>query len=85
MSTKEAAISSLFIILFGQTTSLLSFFLSGIPEMDVRMLGTMMIGGLLGGIVGRKINKKIDEGIVNQLFIGLMILIIGICIFNIFK
>lgn len=85
MSTKEAAISSLFIILFGQITSLLSFFLSGIPEMDVRVLGTMMIGGLLGGIVGRKINKKIDEGIVNQLFISLMIVIIGICIFNIFK
>ena len=44
-----------------------------------------MIGGVLGGTIGSKINKKIDENTVNKLFIFLMVVIIGINIYNAVK
>ena len=45
----------------------------------------MIIGGILGGTLGSKVNKKIDENGVNKLFIVLMIVIVGINIYNAVK
>ena len=45
----------------------------------------MVIGGILGGTLGSKVNKKIDEEGVNKLFIALMIVIVGINIYNAVK
>jgi uncharacterized membrane protein YfcA len=42
----------------------------------------MVAGGIGGGIVGRKLNKKMDNRAVDKLFIGLMVLIVGICVYN---
>ena len=84
MKTKEAAQNSLYIILFSQITSLLSTLLTGtVPEFSYLLLVMMVAGGICGGAVGRKVNKKIDAGIVDRLFIFLMIVIIGINIYNI--
>lgn len=86
MSTKVAASNSLYIILFSQAASFLKTVIGGsTPEFDILLLAGMVTCGILGGIFGRKINKKIDEKMVDKLFIGLMIVIILINVYNVFK
>ena len=82
MDTKTAAANSLYIILFSQTASLIATLISGVPEFHVLALLLMVAGGIGGGIVGRKLNKKMDNKAVDKLFIGLMVLIVCICIYN---
>ena len=85
MGTKEAAQNSLYIILFSQGTSTLrSLFTTNLSQISIFLLAGMVICGILGGIFGRKINKKINEAMVDKLFIGLMIVIIFINIYNIY-
>lgn len=86
MGTKEAALSSLYIIMFSQITSLVQTVATGtIPDVEITYFLGMVIGGILGGTLGSKVNKKIDGEGVNKLFIILMIVIIGINIYNAFK
>lgn len=86
MSTKEAALSSLYIIMFSQITSLIQTIGTGtIPEVKITYFLFMVIGGIAGGMIGSKVNKKINEDNVNKLFMGLMIVIIGINIYNAIK
>ena len=82
MDTKTAAANSLYIILFSQMASLIATLISGVPEFRIPALILMVAGGIGGGIVGRKLNKKMDNRAVDKLFIGLMMLIVGICIYN---
>lgn len=86
MDTKTAAENSLYIILFSQIASLLSSVVTNsIPAFSINILILMAIGGITGGIAGRICNKKIDNRHVDQLFIGLMIIMILINIYNIYK
>lgn len=86
MPTKVAAANSLYIILFSQATSFLSTIITRtVPEFTVITLVLMVASGILGGVVGRKVNKKIDAKTVDKLFVGLMIVIIGISIMNTLK
>ena len=86
MDTKTAAENSLYIILFSQITSLVSSICTRtVPEFEITMLILMVCGGILGGMVGRKVNKKLDDKAVDKLFIGLMVLMILINIYNIYK
>ena len=82
MDTKTAAANSLYIILFSQVASLAATLISGLPEFRILALALMVAGGIGGGIVGRKLNKKMDNRAVDKLFIGLMILIVTICVYN---
>ena len=82
MDTKTAAANSLYIILFSQMASLIATLISGVPEFRILALIMMVAGGIGGGIVGRKLNKKMDNRAVDKLFIGLMVLIVGICVYN---
>ena len=82
MDTKTAAANSLYIILFSQAASLIATVISGVPEFRIPALILMVAGGIGGGIVGRKLNKKMDNRAVDKLFIGLMVLIVCICIYN---
>ena len=82
MDTKTAAANSLYIILFSQLASLIATLISGVPEFRIPALILMVAGGIGGGIVGRKLNKKMDNRAVDKLFIGLMVLIVGICVYN---
>lgn len=85
MGTKEAIQNSLYIILFSQGTSILrSMFTTDLEQINMILLAGMILCGILGGIFGRKINKKIKETTVDKLFIGLMIFIILINIYNIY-
>lgn len=86
METKTAAQNSLYIILFSQLASLLNTLLTGtIPEFGMTLLLLMVGGGILGGAAGSKINRKMDDEMVSRLFIGIMVLIMGICVFNIYQ
>ena len=82
MDTKTAAANSLYIILFSQAASLIATLISGLPEYRVLALVLMVMGGIGGGIGGRSLNKKMDNKAVDKLFIGLMVLIVGICVYN---
>lgn len=83
MSTKEAALSFLYIIMFSQITSLMQTVVTqSIPSVSPVYLVMMVIGGILGGTLGSKINKKITEENVNKLFIFLMLVIVAINIYN---
>ena len=82
MDTKTAAANSLYIILFSQAASLIATLISGVPEFRAVALALMVLGGIGGGIVGRSLNRKMDNRAVDKLFIGLMVLIVCICIYN---
>ncbi len=83
MDTKTAAQNSLYVILFSQLTSLASTLLTGqLPQFSLFLLLLMVAGGFAGGICGGRINRRIDAKAVDRLFIGLMVVIIGICIYN---
>ncbi len=82
MDTKTAAANSLYIILFSQAASFIATLISGLPEFRIFALILMVAGGIGGGIVGRSLNKKMDNRAVDKLFIGLMVLIVGICVYN---
>ena len=86
MSTREAALSSLYIIMFSQITSLVQTCVTGsIPDVSTAHIVTMVIGGILGGTLGSWINKRIDKEVVNKLFILMMLVIVSINIYNAFK
>ena len=86
MDTKAAAQNSLYIILFSQITSFLQTVLTGkVPAFPIMALVIMVFGGLMGGFCGRIINKKMDSKMVDKLFICLMVVIIGINCYNIYK
>ena len=83
MDTKTAAANSLYIILFSQAASLLATLVTAsVPEFRVLALILMVAGGIGGGIVGRRLNRKMDNRAVDKLFICLMVVIVGICIYN---
>lgn len=83
MSSKEAALSSLYIIMFSQITSLAGTIATGtIPEVPLFYPAIMAAGGILGGMAGSRINRKIDEERVNRLFLVLMVVIIAINVYN---
>lgn len=86
MATKQAAMYSIYVIMFSQISSLLSTVIKGnVPEFKPEVLLLMVACGISGGLAGSKINKKIDNKTVDKLFIGLMGLIICINIYNIFR
>ena len=82
MDTKTAAQNSLYIILFSQITNLLTMLLTrSIPGFSLFALVLMVAGG----IAGRALNKKMDNKAVDKLFIALMVVIIGISLWNTWK
>ena len=86
MSSKAAAENSLYMIFFSQLASLLASIVGGdVPEFPLGLLVVMAAGGILGGSCGRRINRNIDNRTVDKLFIGLMLLMILINLYNIVK
>lgn len=85
MSTKRAAQSSLYIILFSQAASTIAAIAGGVFNLDVALLAGMAVCGILGGIAGRAVNKHIDDAAVDKLFCCLMVAIILISGFNVVR
>ena len=55
------------------------------PEFGIGLLAVMVSGGILGGFAGRMVNKRMDAEMVGKLFMGLMILIMLICVYNMIR
>lgn len=85
MSTKRAAQSSLYIILFSQAASTIAAVAGGVSNLDVALLAGMAVCGILGGIAGRAVNRHIDDAAVDKLFCCLMVAIILISGFNVVR
>ncbi|WP_024348078.1 sulfite exporter TauE/SafE family protein [Lacrimispora indolis] len=86
METKVAAHNSLYIIMFSQFAGLISTLVTGsVPEFPFLLMVLMVTGGVLGGVGGRSINNKMSADDVDKIFIALMIVIIGINVYNIVK
>lgn len=86
MDTKKAAANSLYIIMFSQIASLFQTILGHtVPSVSLVLLALMVLAGALGGIIGSHINKNIASRTVERLFIGFMIMIVGINIYNLCK
>lgn len=83
METKTAAANSLYIILYSQAASfLMTLVTRTVPEFAVTALVLMVCGGIGGGMAGRSLNKKLDSKAVEKLFVGLMVVIIAISVYN---
>lgn len=78
-----AAQNSLYIILFSQITNLLTTLLKGtVPEFELMTLVLMVAGGIGGGMIGRLLNRRMNNRAVDRLFLCLMVLIMGISLYN---
>lgn len=83
MKTKEAAASSLFVIMLSQAAGLMQTLLSGTaPEVPLTFLAVMIAGGMAGGMIGGRVSRRLEEQMVNRLFMLLMAVIVGISIRN---
>ena len=86
METKGAAQNSLYVILLSQIASLLfSFATNTVPDFPVPLFIGMSLCGILGGMVGHAVNRRIDNRMVDRLFLGLLVIIMGICCYNFAK
>ena len=86
METKQAAQYSLYIIMFSQTASLVSAFVSGqTPEFELFHLILMLTSGVLGGVVGTGFMKRLEDRTVDKLFRMLLVIIIVLCLYNFYK
>lgn len=86
METKQAAMYSIYCIMFSQISSLVSTVMKGnVPAFNPIHLVLMVGCGIMGGIVGSAVNKKIESRTVDKLFMGLMGVIILICFFNVYR
>lgn len=84
MDAKEAAENSIFIIMFSQAASLLSALAKqNVPEFVWYHLVLMAAGGVGGALLGAAISKKLDNKAVERLLLILMLVIIGINIYNV--
>lgn len=83
LDTKAAAASSLYIILFSQAANFLITLLARtVPAFTVITLVLMVFGGILGGMAGRSINREMNHAAVDKLFVGLMVVIIVMSLYN---
>lgn len=84
MTSKTAAQNSLYIILFSQAVGLLSMVMSGsVPEVSRLVLLGMVAGGVAGSEAGGWMNRRLSEQQVTRLFQCAMVLVMGICAYNI--
>ncbi|MGL5677008.1 MAG: sulfite exporter TauE/SafE family protein [Cellulosilyticaceae bacterium] len=83
MDTKTAALNSIYIIFFSQGTSVISTIVnSQIPNFEWAVFFMMIAGGLVGGTVGPMISKKLSLKGVDKIYIGMVIAIILISVYN---
>lgn len=86
MDAKEAAKNSIYIILFSQTASLIRALYRGtIPDFEKSYLLAMMMCGVAGALVGAAISKRIRNQGVERAFNLLLLVIIGVCAYNVYR
>lgn len=82
LNSKEAAINSIYIILFSQGVSVIQTIFTGVPEFTWLAFVMMVTGGLIGGTVGPMISKKLSLKGVDKIYLCMVVGIILISIYN---
>ncbi len=83
MDSKTAALNSIFIIFCSQLTNLIFTIASGnVPEFSLLVLLLMIAGGITGGLTGSHLSRRMSNRQVDYLFSFVMVIIIGISLFN---
>lgn len=83
---KAATYCSIITILFAQSSKLSSVLLSGVfLSHDLAMLPVMITGAVIGGWIGSDLNKRLSKKSVEKTFNGVQILVLFICLLNIFR
>lgn len=82
MDTKTTALTSLYIIFFSQTVSFVSTCITGLPQFEVSLLLLMAVLAVLGATCGRTLSKKLSSELIDKLFLGMLVIIIGISVYN---
>ncbi|MXI87720.1 sulfite exporter TauE/SafE family protein [Sphaerochaeta halotolerans] len=86
MDSKHAALNSLYIIFFSQVANFLTNVIQGtFPEFNMLLLVSMMVTGIVGAMVGRSLTKRLANEQVDRLFMGVMLLIVFLSAFNVWK
>jgi len=85
MSTKQATVNSLLIVLLSQTMSFVVTLISGVPAFELPMLIAMAGAGVIGGFVSAKLHRKLSAETIDKLFSALLVVIILICCYNALK
>lgn len=83
---KTAAVYSIITILFAQVSKLATILLSGtFLSHDLSMIPVMIPGAVLGGWAGSCLSKRLSGKAVEKAFGGVQLLVLIICLFNIFR
>jgi uncharacterized membrane protein YfcA len=77
MKAKEAAINSLYVVMFSQASSIAHVLLKGaVPDFSALTLALMICGGVTGAMIGARISKKLTNDGVRRLYVVLMAVIV---------
>lgn len=83
METKTASQNSLYVILFSQISNLVTTLVThSVPDFEPISLILMIAGGIGGGIIGRALSKRMDNSHTDKLLMALMVVIMGVCVYN---
>ena len=86
MDSKKASMNSILIILLSQIANFLFSLLGGnIPLVQWSMLIAMICAGVTGGSLSAALRKKINAKQTDRLFLGMLVIIFFICIYNMFR
>lgn len=81
---KTATICSLITILFSQFSKLTTIaFIKGFYNLDFTVVIVMVVGAIIGGFLGAYFNKKLSEKTVEKAFNFVILVVLGLTIFNI--
>lgn len=83
MLHKEAALYSLFVIIFSQTAGIITALASGSALPQETMILTACAAGILGGVIGRKLAGRMSNRAVRMLYNGALVFIITVCAVNV--
>ncbi len=83
---KTATVCSLLTILFSQSSKLTTIaFTRGFAELDFAVVLVMVIAAIIGGFLGAYFNKKLSEKTVEKSFNCIVLVVLGLTIFNIIR
>lgn len=85
LDAKKTTTISLIVVFFSQLASLVETFLTGVPPFSINHLLFMCLGGVLGGLIGGILAQKISNKTTQKIFIYILLILIGLNIFNIIK
>ena len=86
MQAKEAALNSLYVILFSQTASLIMTVSTGaVPHVPALWLAAMVVGGVAGAIAARHIGRRMGNHGIERVLQAMMVLIVLLSTYNVLR